>query len=283
MNRTILFVDDEQSTLNALTRVFQGTGYTLLTAQGGEEALKVLEEHPVQVIISDQHMPGMSGVELLARVMERNPEIVRMLMTGHADVAEIAAAVNQDHVYKFLQKPWESRALLRDVCEAFEFFEHEQKSDRLSRLFESSAEGIVITDPDGVIQAVNPAFSSITGYAPEEAIGKKPSILKSGRHGDEFYRDMWTALKENGKWRGEIWNKRKSGEIILEWLTIVCVRDPQGSITQYTGMFSDITEYKRRQEGEHYQEAYQEAIADVFSATREDEHPHNWTELAEER
>lgn len=280
MSRTLLIVDDETHILSALTRLFQGAGYELQAAQSGEEALRLLESNDVQVILSDQRMPGMSGVELLTRAKDLYPDTIRMVLSGYADIAAITAAVNQGHVYKFLLKPWENQALLDIVREAFEVYDHAQKGNRLSRIFESSAEGIVITDQDGVIQAVNPAFSAITGYAPEEVVGKKPSLLKSGKHDDEFYRAMWATLKEQGKWSGEIWNKCKNGDIILEWLTIASMRDPHGQVRQYTGMFSDITEYKRREETARYQGAYQEAIADVFQAKRDGEAPLSWTDIS---
>ncbi len=108
-------------------------------------------------------------------------------------------------------------------------------------------EGIVITTPDAIIIDVNDAFSRITGYSHEEAVGQNPSILKSGRHDHDFYVAMWSALTEQGHWGGEVWNRRKNGEVFAELLTISAVRDAAGNIQQYVALFSDITASKEHQ------------------------------------
>ena len=115
-------------------------------------------------------------------------------------------------------------------------------------VFNASSQGIMTTDAEGIITAINPAFSTITGYAPEEIIGKSPAILKSGRHDSNYYKSMWTAVKETGKWEGEIWNRRHNGEIYPQWQTITRVLDQQGQVVEYVALFSDITERKQQEE-----------------------------------
>ena len=115
-------------------------------------------------------------------------------------------------------------------------------------VFDNTSEGIVITDTRGVILSVNPAFSRVTGYSPEEAIGRTPKLLASGRHDDAFYRDMWTSLTATGHWEGEIWNRRKNGELYPELLTINAIRDERGRVLKFVALFRDITLIKRTQE-----------------------------------
>jgi diguanylate cyclase (GGDEF)-like protein/PAS domain S-box-containing protein len=115
-------------------------------------------------------------------------------------------------------------------------------------VFENSPEGIVITDTDGRILRVNRAFAEITGYSAEEIVGRNPRLLGSGRHGPEFYAAMWRSIELAGAWRGEIWNRRRSGEVYPEWLSITSVKDKDGHVTQYVGTFSDLTERKRIEE-----------------------------------
>lgn len=115
-------------------------------------------------------------------------------------------------------------------------------------VFENSPEAILITDPDGRILRVNRAFAEITGYSPEEVVGRNPRLLGSGRHGPEFYAAMWRSIERTGAWRGEIWNRRRSGEVYPEWLSITAVKDKDGHVTQYVGTFSDLTERKRIEE-----------------------------------
>lgn len=110
--------------------------------------------------------------------------------------------------------------------------------------FENSNEGILITDSRGKIVSVNKAFSKITGYRKDEIIGKNPSILNSGIHDKNFYEDMWESLKNNSAWQGEIWNKRRSGEIYPEWLSIAKAINPKYNEEFYIAIFTDITSLK---------------------------------------
>ena len=110
--------------------------------------------------------------------------------------------------------------------------------------FENIRDGVMITDRRCRIQAVNPAFTEITGYSAGEAIGASSRLLQSGRQSPEFYRQMWTVLMETGSWHGEIWNRRKSGEIYPQSLTVSVVRDEAGLTTHYVGVFTDISRVK---------------------------------------
>lgn len=113
---------------------------------------------------------------------------------------------------------------------------------------ENTHEGIIVTDADGIIRQVNPAFERITGYTAAEAVGRTPALLKSGRHSDGFYREMWQTLRTTGQWTGEIWNRRKSGDAYPERITISAIHDSAGTITHFVGVFQDITDVKRSED-----------------------------------
>ncbi|MDP2804544.1 MAG: diguanylate cyclase, partial [Gallionellaceae bacterium] len=120
-----------------------------------------------------------------------------------------------------------------------------QESLRLSaQVFDGSNEAIMITDTEQRIVRVNRAFSKVTQYSAVEVIGKQPNILSSGRHDALYFQAMWHSLEKFGHWQDEIWNKRKDGEIFPEWLSISVVRDTEGKLTHYVGMFSDISDRK---------------------------------------
>ena len=106
-------------------------------------------------------------------------------------------------------------------------------------------EGMMITDAHGNILRVNRAFEEVTGYPADEAVGKTPAILRSGRQDGDFYRKMWQDIEQTGAWQGEIWNRRKSGEIYPEWLVITAVKDNAGKVTHHVAAFSDITLRKK--------------------------------------
>ncbi|TQV61560.1 MAG: EAL domain-containing protein [Halothiobacillaceae bacterium] len=117
-----------------------------------------------------------------------------------------------------------------------------------AKVFEHSHEGFIITDAQTRILKVNPAFVQITGLQPHECIGLRPSCLQSGRHDAEFYTRLWTSVQNTGQWSGEIWNRRKNGQVYPEWLAISAVCDGQGKVTHYIGVFTDITERKAQEE-----------------------------------
>ncbi|HCI51938.1 MAG TPA: sensor domain-containing diguanylate cyclase [Gallionella sp.] len=127
----------------------------------------------------------------------------------------------------------------------------EQANERLelfAKMFENSSEAIIITDADKRILTVNPAFELITQYRSAEVIGSDPKILSSGKQTAEYYQAMWLIIESAGKWSGEIWNRRKNGEVYPQWLSIGAVKNHNGKVINYISLFSDITQ---RKEDEH--------------------------------
>lgn len=124
----------------------------------------------------------------------------------------------------------------------------EEKLLLSARVFNDTHEGIIITDADKLIVDVNPAFFEITGYSREDVIGENPGILSSGRQGAQFYADMWQTINEVGHWQGEVWNRKKDGEVYAESLTISSLTDDSGKVVNYVGVFTDITTNKKQQE-----------------------------------
>ncbi|HEX5363012.1 MAG TPA: EAL domain-containing protein, partial [Gallionella sp.] len=115
-------------------------------------------------------------------------------------------------------------------------------------IFKNSHDAITITDMNGNIEAVNPAFSTITGYSSDEVVGKNPRFLQSGRQTQAFYAAMWNSLLSNGFWTGEVWNRRKDGSFYAAWLSISALRNAAGKVEHYIGVTSDNTDYKEAQE-----------------------------------
>ncbi|MCZ8515269.1 MFS transporter [Paenibacillus filicis] len=121
------------------------------------------------------------------------------------------------------------------------FMYYQERLGLSSTIIENAVEGIMITDKNGTIRSVNASFSKLTGYQANEVIGKTPSLLKSGKQDREFYNEMWNSIRNQGFWQGAIWNRKKNGDIYLEWLTITAVKNEAGEVIHYSGMFSDIT------------------------------------------
>ncbi|HGN2704838.1 TPA: putative bifunctional diguanylate cyclase/phosphodiesterase [Pseudomonas aeruginosa] len=169
---------------------------------------------------------------------------------------------NLDHIYRLRHKDGDYRwihsrgRVLRDALGkplhytgvARDITLQRLKEDHLRQaaaVFDSTREGVLVTDAQAVIVHVNPSFERITGYRSEDVLGKTPAILRSGRQDQAFYQRLWLALREQDVWSGEIWNRRKSGEIYPQWLHIRVVRNDQGQLTHYVGVFSDLSSIKR--------------------------------------
>lgn len=130
--RTLLLVDDEENILSSLTRLFRREGYKILRANSGSKGIEILKENSVGVIVSDQRMPEMTGVEFLSEVKLSHPDTIRIVLSGYTDLKSITDAINDGAVYKFLTKPWDDEQLKSNVAEAFERYELIIENSRLN-------------------------------------------------------------------------------------------------------------------------------------------------------
>jgi diguanylate cyclase (GGDEF)-like protein/PAS domain S-box-containing protein len=162
--------------------------------------------------------------------------------------------------------------MVRDISERRSA---EERMLLAAKVFENTTEGIMITDADARIRSVNRAFSDITGYSQQEVLGQRPGILASGRHDQAFYAHMWQQLNSQGFWQGELWNRRKNGEMFPEWLAINTIKNPVGEISHYVAIFSDQSE--RRAADERIQFL---AHFDVLTGLPNRSHMQDRTELA---
>lgn len=158
---------------------------------------------------------------------------------GVLSFADLLEFIEQDYL-EFLGHLTEDRSS--------ELLKARQSLNLARKLIENSPHCVMVCNTRGEIEAVNPAFTRITGYQAEEVIGKNPRILQSGRQSKTFYTKLWNDLIRTGKWEGEIWNKRKSGETYPEWLSIIAIRDGDGEVTHYASIFTDITEREKSRE-----------------------------------
>lgn len=131
------------------------------------------------------------------------------------------------------------------VMDVSERREAEEQLRLAAAVFQNTQDGVLIADTQPRIIAINEAYQEITGYTQAEALGQNPSILQSGRHDRPFYQSMWASIEQTGHWQGEIWNRRKNGEIYPQWTTISAVRNDQGTVINYVGVFTDISQLKQ--------------------------------------
>ncbi|MDK9718132.1 MAG: EAL domain-containing protein [Trichlorobacter sp.] len=179
--------------------------------------------------------------------------------------------------------------LVQDLAYALDVAEQDrvdllnrQQLELAATVFDNSSEGISVTDTQGRIISVNRAFCEITGYQPDELLGQNPRLLKSGRHDRSFYQTMWRSLLEIGRWQGEIWNRRKDGEIYPELLSITAVKEPLGEISRYIAVFSDISGVKESQQQIDYLE-WHDPLTDLPNRRMSGNHLSQAIDLARRR
>ncbi len=259
MKAKILLVDDNPNNRFALRTVLKGVNAELHEASNGFDALSLSLEEDYALILLDVQMPEMDGFEVCEQ-LRADPRTVDtpviFLTAAYKELVDkvrgyVAGATD------YLAKPIEDHILKAKVQVFLKLYEQRRQlqenneSLRIAATVFESQEGMLVTDLDNLIVQVNQAYTRITGYRPDEVIGKKPNIVSSGRQGVQFYADMWAALKRDRYWQGEIWDRRKNGEIYPCWLNISAVLDAKGNVTNYVGAFSDITAHKKAEEKIH--------------------------------
>ena len=208
----------------------------------GCDQLKILQDQQASIysLMSDKSAKLFNQLvheELLISGFTREFEL-ELLNQDRTKVPVIAQLILR---YSETGEPIEIWGVMRDIREKRKI---EEKLRLSAKVFESSKDAIIICDQDNKIISVNYAFTEITGYAAIEVIGQNPNILHSGRHDKEFYQQMWSNLQLNGYWQGEIWNRRKNGEVYPEWISISQVFDDNHDVSHYIAIFSDITDKK---------------------------------------
>ncbi|TVQ68940.1 MAG: EAL domain-containing protein [Oceanospirillales bacterium] len=203
--------------------------------------------------INEENIIGKHHYEVFPNLPQKWKDAHQLALSGISTKADADPFLNEDGRQDWTRwecKPW----FLRDGSVGgiiiyteliTERIEAENKLKLAAEVFNTANEGILITDTDANIIQVNEAFTFITGYTSTEVIGKNPRILSSGRQDQTFYAELWQELKETGRWHGEIWNRRRDGELYAEMLSISTARDSEGNPQHYVALFSDVTSIKK--------------------------------------
>jgi PAS domain S-box-containing protein len=263
----VLIVDDNPNNLKVLLEALEKVNYKVLVAESGASALKRIEYLNPDIILLDVMMPDLDGFETCRRLkaQENSRDIPVIFMTALSDIADKIKGFEEgavDYVVKPLQiqevllrlkvhltiyhlqkqRFQQNKELKQEIIKR----KHaEEQLRQFARAVEQSGNAIMITNTEGYIQFVNPAFSVKTGYSSEEVIGQKPNILNSGQQDTNFYKKIWYALQHDYVWKGEILNKCKNGELYWTLETISPIKNEEGDTTHYLAIQEDITERKR--------------------------------------
>ena len=242
-NFTVLCVEDDTDIREELGQFLKRRVHQLHLACDGAEGLALFKAHTPDLVITDILMPNMNGLDMSRAIKNLNPEVPIIVITAFNEPDFFLRAIDVG-ITKYVLKPIEMRKFIASLSEVAWLLRAQRELRISATVFDASAEAIVITDSKNRIITVNPAFSLITGYTHDEVVGKDPKLLNSGRHDADFFAAMWVELIQNHKWQGEIWNRRKNGEIYPEWLTISLVTDETNHPIYHIAIFSDMTARK---------------------------------------
>jgi len=217
-------------------------------AKSLEEALILMSGKSYDLLLCDFKPASNIAMQILHETREDGPGLPMVFLSDHVDEATLAAAIRAG-AYDCVQvSALDEASLTRTIRYAVEMYGKDQQREKaedmlrkLWRAVEQSADMVIITDRSGIVEYVNPAFESLTGYSKQEAIGRSPRILKSGQHSLQFYRDMWETILSGTVYRASMVNRKKSGEIFYAEKTITPLRDAEGRITHFISNDRDIT------------------------------------------
>ena len=244
--RLFLIEDDDDIAL-LIRKSLERVDHSVTRCRTAADALIVLAQTSFDLVLLDQYLPDMKGLDLLQKLAREGIAVPVLMVTGLGDehlATRVLQAGALDYIVKdpaltFLGE------LPKRVAESVHRHRLEQANQLLIQALESARDGIMITDLQGTILKVNQALENLTGYSRQELVGQNPRLLKSGAHLPEFYAGMWQTIMARGSWQGELTNRRKDGALRQTSMTISPIVDQQGRLTHFVGIQRDITEHKQ--------------------------------------
>jgi diguanylate cyclase (GGDEF)-like protein/PAS domain S-box-containing protein len=275
-NFTLLYVEDNNDMQHIMKSFLEDEVKALFQAHNGAQGLQYYKNKKPDIILTDFNMPKLNGLEMSRAIKKLDHHQPILLLSALDDIEILKEAINIG-INGFVSKPVEEIKILLDLLEniasalqnANDLEVHkikELKSLAQLRLsasvFTNSQEGILITDKNNCIVDVNPACLKLTGFSKEEVVGNTPTLFSSGVQSPEFYSQMWKALIDMGHWQGELWNRKKSGQVYPERLSISRVLDENGKLQHNVAIFHDIT-YLKEHEAQLEHIAYNDALTSL--------------------
>lgn len=276
---SLLYVEDEQDTRERIGPLISNV-FPLIdvyTADNGRNGLALFREKKPDIVFTDISMPVMTGIEMVKEIRAFDTAVQIIFITAHNDSAHLMDAIKMG-VTHYLQKPIDFDRLFEIISQSVSRINMERQLRsqdefirKLGRAVECSPSTIIITDASGTIEYVNPKFTQITGFEPDEAIGQNPRILKSGSVADDVYEKLWSSIIAGVEWRGEFLNRKKDGDLYWEAASISPILNGSGAITHFVAVKEDITEKKRmeaelRESEARYRSFFENSIDGVLIA-----------------
>ncbi|NTU93326.1 MAG: PAS domain S-box protein [Chlorobiaceae bacterium] len=243
----VLIADDNAVVRVIVSRMVEALGYDSVTATDGDNCIAILGSRPVDLLLLDIHMPKKNGLEVLSYIRDHNYTLPVIMSSGSSDLEQAVESLKLG-AYQYLLKPIDPERLGTTIKNALREQDLRQQVMLLTAAMAQSPLTVVITGPDGTIDYVNPAFTVSSGYSDEEVRGKKMKLISSGKHSQNFYKQLWETISSGKSWDGEFINRRKNGDLYWESATISPITDRVGQIAHYIAIKQDITQQKKEQE-----------------------------------
>lgn len=243
----VLVVEDDPVVRDQLRQMISRLVTEIHAVDDGLTGLALWRSWQPDLVVTDILMPIMDGLEMSKAIKQADPEAQIIVVSCSSETVHVRQALDIG-IERYVLKPIDEHLLGNAITQCLRDLQR-LRDLKLARLaFETASEGVMVTDEQGRILTVNPAFSEITGYRADEALGASAALLSSGHHDAAFFHAMWDSLHSVGRWSGEVVNRRKNGELYSEWLSIVAVEESDARATRYIGLFSDITERKQEED-----------------------------------
>ncbi len=243
----LFLIEDDDDVALLMRKCLERAGHRVTCCRNAADAQIVLTQRSFDLALLDQRLPDMPGIDLLQTLARENVTVPILMVTAHGD-QELAASVllagALDYIIKDASLTFLAE-LPKRVSESVSKYRLQQDNRLVIEALESARDGIMITDLQGTIVRVNQSLVDLTGYSRAELIGRQPSLLKSGAHPPELYKDMWRTILNRGSWQGDLTNRRKDGTLFEASLTVSPIFDSQGRLTHFVGIQRDVTERKQ--------------------------------------
>ena len=244
---SLFLIEDNDDFALLIRKSLEREAHVVTRCRTAADALIVLAHSSFDLVLLDQVLPDMEGLELLHRLAREGIAVPVLMVTGYGD-EHLASRVLRAGALDYIVKDKNLRFLVelpKRVAESVRQHRLEQETRLLAQALDSTRDGIMITDLQGTIKKVNHALEDLTGYDRNELLEQTPRLLRSGIHPREFYTRMWKTILSRGSWQGEITNRRKDGSLQQTSMTISPIVDAQGRLTHFVGIQRDISEHKR--------------------------------------
>ncbi|MEI7815820.1 MAG: EAL domain-containing protein [Desulfuromonadales bacterium] len=270
-NMVLLTIDDEESIRTSVAAFFEDCGFVVLQACDGREGIDMIHSMHPDVVITDLRMPNVDGMDVVDAARKHNDNLPVIVLSGTGVLSDATEAMRRG-AWDYLSKPVvdlvelemvvarciERAGLVqenRNYHDNLEMLVKQRTAElrKLNAAVEQSANSVIITDINGIIEYVNPKFTVVSGYRSEEAIGQNPRILKSGKQADSYYVEMWKTISSGKEWQGEFCNKTKNGRQFWELASIAPIKNEAGMITNFVAIKEDITGRKQHEDQLYYQ------------------------------